>query len=73
MHNHNKDNCIILKWRINDLGIAFASKVRLGPFWTLIQVLLYRDVPVSSFWHTCTATIRKIYTMMQIKDSINGF
>jgi hypothetical protein len=29
-----KDNCIILKDRVNDPGLAFARKVGLGPFWT---------------------------------------
>jgi hypothetical protein len=36
-----KDNCIILKDGVNDPGLAFAGKVGLGPFWTLVQVLSY--------------------------------
>jgi hypothetical protein len=36
MHNHSKDNCIILKERVNDPGLVFAGKVGLGPFWTLV-------------------------------------
>jgi hypothetical protein len=44
MHNHSKDNCIILKGRVNDPGLAFAGKVGLGPFWTLVQVLSYVHV-----------------------------
>jgi hypothetical protein len=26
------------------MGLAFDGKVGLGPFWTLVQVLLYNDV-----------------------------
>jgi hypothetical protein len=44
----------------------------------LVQVLLYNDVvhvsvssSVSSFRHMRTATIRKIYTRMQMQDLIN--
>jgi hypothetical protein len=66
MHNHSKDNCIILKERVNDPGLAFASKVGLMHFWTLVQVLLYSDVvyvsvssSISSFRHTRTATVGK--------------
>jgi hypothetical protein len=44
MHKHNKGNCITLKDGVNDPGLAFAGKVSLGPFLTLVQVLLYRDV-----------------------------
>jgi hypothetical protein len=75
MHNHSKDNCIILKERVNDPGLAFAGKVGLVPFWTLVQVLLYSDVvyvsvisSISSFRHTRTATVGKIYTRMQMQD-----
>jgi hypothetical protein len=52
---------------VNDPGLAFAGKVGIGPFWTLVQVLLYRDVvyvfvssSASSFRHTRTTTIGKI-------------
>jgi hypothetical protein len=45
MHNHSKCNGIIfLKDRVNDLGLAFAGKVGLGPFWTLVQALSYEHV-----------------------------
>jgi hypothetical protein len=80
MHKHRIDNCIILKRRFSDLGLAFASKVGLGPFWTLVQVLLYSDVVhvsvcsfVSSFRQERTATVGEIYTRMQIQDLIVGF
>jgi hypothetical protein len=73
MHNHNKSNCIILEGRVNDLGLAFPGKV-LGPFWTLVQVLLYSDVvhvsvnsSVSSFSYERISTVGKIYTRMQCK------
>jgi hypothetical protein len=59
---------------VNDPGLAFSCKVGLGPFWTLVQVLLYSDMvyvsvrsSVSSFWHTRTTTVRKIYMRMQCK------
>jgi hypothetical protein len=80
MHKHNKDNCIILKYRVNDPGLAFAGKVGLGPFWTLVQVLSYEHVLqpfvstfVSSFRHERISTIGKIYTRMQMQDSIDDF
>jgi hypothetical protein len=80
MCNHNKEKCIILKDRVNDPGLAFVGKVGLGPFWTLVQVLLYSDVVhvsvssfVSSFRHTHTTTVGKIYTRMQIQDLIHDF
>jgi hypothetical protein len=44
MHNHSNDICINFKNRVNDPGLAFSRKVGLGPFWTLVQVLLYNDV-----------------------------
>jgi hypothetical protein len=44
MHKHNKDKCIIVKDRINDLRLAFIGKVGLGPFWTLVQALSYEHV-----------------------------
>jgi hypothetical protein len=40
----------------------------------LVQVLLYNDVvhvSVSSFRHTRTATVGKIYTRMQMQDLID--
>jgi predicted membrane channel-forming protein YqfA (hemolysin III family) len=74
MHKYSKDNCIILKDRVNDPGLAFAVKVGLGPFWTLVQVLSYVHVLqlfvstfVSSFWHERISTVEKIYTKMQCK------
>jgi hypothetical protein len=46
----------------------------------LVQVLLYNDAvqvsissSVSSFWHTRTATVREIYTWMQMQDLIDDF
>jgi hypothetical protein len=80
MHNHRKRNCIVLKGRVNDPGLAFAGKVGFGPFWTLIQVLSYIHVLqltdstfVFSFWHERIATVGKIYTRMQMQDLIDGF
>jgi hypothetical protein len=80
MHKHSKGNCIILKDKVNDSGLAFAGKVGLGPFWTVVQVLSYVQVlqlPVStfvfSFRHERIATVGKIYTRMQMQDLIDGF
>jgi hypothetical protein len=80
MHNRSKHNCIILKDGVNDPGLAFDGKVGLGPFWTLVQVLLYNDVvhvsissSVSSVRHTRTATAREIYTRMQMQDLFDDF
>jgi hypothetical protein len=80
MHNHSNDNYINFENRVNDPGLALDVKVGLGPFWTLVQVLLYNDVvhvsfssSVSSFQHTRTTTVREIYTRMQMKDLINDF
>jgi hypothetical protein len=80
MHNRSKHNCIILKDRVNDPGLAFDGKVGLGPFWTLVQVLLYNDVvhvsvgsSISSVRHMRTVTVREIYTRMQMQDLINDF
>jgi hypothetical protein len=80
MHKHSKDNCIILKEGVNDPGLAFAGKVGLGPFWTLVQVLSYVHVrqlfvstSASSFRHERISTGGKIYTKMQMQDLINDF
>jgi hypothetical protein len=80
MHKHSKHNYIILKGEVNDPGLAFDGKVGLGPFWTLVQVLLYNDVvhvpvssSVSSVRHTRTATVREIYTRMQMQDLFDDF
>jgi hypothetical protein len=80
MHKHSKGNCIVLKRRVNDPGLAFVGKVGLGPFWILVQVLLYSDVVhvsvisfVSSFRHERIATVGKIYTRMQMQDLIDNF
>jgi hypothetical protein len=77
MHNHSKGNDIILNDRVNDLGLAFAGKVGLGPFWTFVQVLSYVRVQqlfvstsVSSFRHESISTVGKIYTRMQMQDFI---
>jgi hypothetical protein len=73
MHNQSKD-------KVNDPGLAFAGKVGLGPFCTLVHVLLYSDAvhvsissSVSSFRHRRTATVGKIYTRMQMQDLIDDF
>jgi hypothetical protein len=75
-----KDNCIILKDGVNDPRLAFAGKVGLGPFGTLVQVLSYVHVLqlfvntfVSSFRHERISTVGKIYMRMQIQDSIDDF
>jgi hypothetical protein len=69
VRNHNKHNCIILKYGVNDPGLAFAGKVGLGPFWTVVQALSYVHVMqllvssfVSSFRHERISTVGKIYT-----------
>jgi hypothetical protein len=80
MHNHNKHNCIILRDGVNDLGLAFAGKVGLWPFWTLVQVLSYVHVRqlfagtfVSSFRHERMSTGGKFYTKLQMQDLFDGF
>jgi hypothetical protein len=44
MQKHNKGYWITLKDGVNDPGLAFTGRADLGPFRTLVQVLLYRDV-----------------------------
>jgi hypothetical protein len=63
LHKFNKT------W-VNDPGLAFVSKVGLGPFWTLVQVLVYHHVVyvlvsslVSSFRHERVAIVWKFYMM----------
>jgi hypothetical protein len=81
MQKHSKGSCINLnKTWVNDPGFAFVGKVGLGPFWTLVQVLLYSDVVhnpvnslVSSFRHERVATVKKIYTRMHMQDLIDDF
>jgi hypothetical protein len=80
MRNHSKHNCIILKDGVNDPGLAFAGKVGLGPFWTLVQVLSYVHVLqlfvstfISSFRHERASTGGKFYTKMQMQDLIVDF
>jgi hypothetical protein len=65
---------------VNDPGLTFDSKVGLGPFRTLIQVLnyvhalqLFVSTFVSSFRHERISTIRKIYMKMQMQDLIDDF
>jgi hypothetical protein len=65
-----------LKDGVNALGLAFAGKVGLGPFWTWFQVLSYVHVLqlfistfVSSFRHKRTPTVGKIYTKMQMQGA----
>jgi hypothetical protein len=79
-HNHSKGNCISLKDRVNDSGLAFAGKVGLGPFWTSVQVLsnvhvlqLFASTFVSSFRHERKSIVRKIYTRMQMPDLFDDF
>jgi hypothetical protein len=69
-----------LKNKVNDPGLALDGKVGLGPFWTLVQVLLYNDVvhvsvssSISSVQHTRTTTVGRIYTRMQMQDLIDDF
>jgi hypothetical protein len=79
MHNRRKHNCIILKDGVNDPGLAFDGKVGLGPFWTLVQVLLYNDVctspsaPPSPPSGTRVQLPLGIYTRMQMQDLIDNF
>jgi hypothetical protein len=80
MHNRSKHNSIILKDGVNDLGLAFASKVGIEPFWTWVQVLSYVHVPqlivgtfVSSFRHERSSIVGRIYTKMQMQDLFDGF
>jgi hypothetical protein len=69
-----------LKGGVNDPGLAFAVKVGLGPFWTLVQVLSYVHMLqffgitfVSSFRHERIPTVGKIYTKMQMQDLFDNF
>jgi hypothetical protein len=80
MHNRSKHNCIILKYGVNDPGLAFTGKVGLGPFWTWVQVLRYVHILqlfagtfVPSFRHERTSTGGKIYTKMQMQDLLDDF
>jgi hypothetical protein len=80
MRNHSKHNCIILRVGVNDPGLAFASKVGLGPFWTWVQALsyvhalqLFIGTVVPSFRHERPSTVGKIYTKMQMQDLLDDF
>jgi hypothetical protein len=80
MHNHIKHNCIILKYGVDDPGLAFAGKVGLGPLWTWVQVLSYVHVLqlfvgtfFFSFRHERTSTGGKFYTKMQMQDLLDDF
>jgi hypothetical protein len=71
---------MIFKRQVNDPGLAFAGKVGLGPFWTLVHVLSYVHVLqlfvssfVSSFRHERISTVGKIYTKMHMQDLIDDF
>jgi hypothetical protein len=75
MHKHSISNGIILKDKVNDLGLAFVGKVVHGPFWTLVQVLSYVHVLqlfistfISSFRQERISTVGEIYTRMQMQD-----
>jgi hypothetical protein len=39
MHKHSKIIAKFLKDGVNDPGLAFAGKIGLGPFWTLVPGL----------------------------------
>jgi hypothetical protein len=80
MHQHSKTILHTFKRRVNDLGLSYAGKVVLGPFWTLVQALSYEHVLqlfvsafVSSFRHERISTVGKIYTKMQIQDLLDNF
>jgi hypothetical protein len=80
MHNRGKHNWIILKDGVNDLGLAFAGKVGLGPFWIWVQALSYIHVRqlfvgtfVPSFRHERSSIVGKIYTKMQMQDLFDSF
>jgi hypothetical protein len=80
MHNRSKHNCIILKDRVNDPGLAFTGKVGLGPFWTWVQVLSYVHALqllvgtfVPSFRHERSSIAGKIYMKIQMQDLFDGF
>jgi hypothetical protein len=69
-----------LKYGVNDPRLAFAGKVGLEPFWTLVQALSYAHVWqlfvstfVSSFQHERVSTVRKIYTKMHMQDLFDDF
>jgi hypothetical protein len=69
-----------LKDGVNDLRLAFAGKVGLGPFWTWVQALsyvqarqLFVDTFVPSFRHERSSNVGKIYTKMQMQDLFDGF
>jgi hypothetical protein len=69
-----------LKDGVNDPGLAFAGKVGLGPFWTLVQALSYVHVLqllvstfVSSFRHERISSVGKIYMKMQCKIYLTIF
>jgi hypothetical protein len=70
---------MILKCGVNYPGLAFAGKVGLGPFWTLVQAFSYEHVlqlfvsTFVSFQHERISTVRKIYTKMQMQDLFNDF
>jgi hypothetical protein len=62
------------------MGLAFASKFGLGPFWTLVQALSYEHVLqlfastfISSFRHERISTVGKFYTKMQMQDLYEDF
>jgi hypothetical protein len=80
MRNHSKTYWHSFKGRVNDLGLAFASKVGLGPCYTLVQVLSYVHILqlfvstfLSSFRYERISTVWKIYTKMQMQDLFDNF
>jgi hypothetical protein len=75
-----RNNCIILKDRVNDPGLSFDGKVGLAPYWTWVQVLSYEHVLqlfvstfVSSVRQERKSTVRKIYTKVQMQDLFDDF
>jgi hypothetical protein len=57
-------------------GLPSLARLALSPsgLWSRSKVLLYSDIvhvsvssSISSFWHTRTTTVGKIYTRMQCK------
>jgi hypothetical protein len=77
MHKHSKDNCISFKDKVNDMGLSFAGKVGLGPFWTWVQVLSYEHVlqlfDSTSPSGTSVYLPSKIYMRMQMQYLIDDF
>jgi hypothetical protein len=64
MHKHSKDSCINFnKTWVNDSELAFVGQIGLGPFWTLVQVLLYNNVD-GVFWYTKHVHYTLVWTLL---------